>query len=121
MGGAGHNLGIGKRGEAAVCRYLAQKGVEIICTNYHCRYGEIDIIARSGDTVLFVEVKTRTGKRFGSAAEAVTGAKQKKVIRSAQHYILENETIGPGFRFDVAEVYIYNDEVSINYIEHAFY
>lgn len=112
---------IGKMGEDAVCTYLEQNGAEILCRNYTIRGGEIDIIARHGAYLLFVEVKTRRPNALASGAAAVTPAKQKLLIRAAEAYLRANPyDLQP--RFDVAEVeYSGNFVHRIEYIESAFY
>ncbi|MGI6152393.1 MAG: YraN family protein [Christensenellaceae bacterium] len=115
-----YNQKIGKTGEDAVCVYIEKGGGEVLARNYRCAYGEIDVIARQGATICFVEVKTRTSKRYGSAAEAVTPAKMAKIRETALHYIAEHVDSDCNFRFDVAEVYLQNGMPDIHYIENAF-
>ncbi len=106
----------GKMGEDLVCTFLEKKGYNILERNFHSRYGEIDIIAKYGDAVVFVEVKTRKNLSFGRPAEYVTSAKMKKIIKTAFIYLNGEEC---EMRFDVAEV-LYGTENKINYIENAF-
>lgn len=112
---------LGNKGEDFVCRYLEGQGTEILARNFHCRTGEIDIISRLGDTIAFVEVKTRSSKAFGTAAEAVTPAKIAKIKAAALEFI-SGESLGDmNFRFDVAEVYRQaSGTMELNYIESAF-
>ncbi len=111
---------IGRQGEEYTCAYLQKQGINVLARNYHCRGGEVDIIAREGDTVVFVEVKTRGGGGFGSGAEAVTPAKIKKIIHAAQNYIMNEVPREESFRFDVAEVFLRDGLFSMNYIKNAF-
>jgi putative endonuclease len=111
---------LGGRGEEFACSYMRDSGMKLLARNYRCRAGEIDVIARAGETVVFVEVKTRSGVGFGTAAEAVTRGKQRKLVRAARRYIAEHELEGGGFRFDVAEVYAAGGGMEINYIQNAF-
>lgn len=111
---------IGRQGEEYTCAYIEKQGMALLTRNYHCRGGEVDIIAREGDTVVFIEVKTRCGGGFGSGAEAVTPAKIKKIICAAQHYIMKRAPAEESFRFDVAEVDVRDGLYSINYIKNAF-
>ncbi|MBQ7793337.1 MAG: YraN family protein [Clostridia bacterium] len=113
---------IGDFGESAAAAYLEKKGLKILKRNYYCRVGEIDIIAADGDTVVFVEVKTRRSARFGRASEFVDWKKQQRIIKTALYYIGSADR---AIRFDVVEVYYH--EVgenlvadSINHIENAF-
>jgi putative endonuclease len=72
--------------DAAAC-YLSAQGLEIIARNYRCRFGEIDLIARDGKTLVFVEVRHRSSASFGGAAESITPAKRAKLVATAQHYL----------------------------------
>ena len=110
----------GDRGEAAVSGALARRGYTLLERQYRCRWGEIDIIARSPeDIVCFVEVKTRSGKTFAQAREYVTAAKQQKLRTAAACYLAEKDLDCP-CRFDVAEVYGKDPPLSIHYIINAF-
>lgn len=112
---------IGQMGEEAVCRFLEQKGAEIICRNYTIRGGEIDIIARQSDILLFVEVKTRRPNALQSGAAAVDYKKQQRMIRTAEQYLLTHEDALMQTRFDVAEVEYSGSFVRrIHYLEGAF-
>lgn len=111
---------IGDKGEDFAASYFQKLGYEIKARNVHSRYGEIDLIAENGDTVVFVEVKTRSHDCLDRAADAVTPAKQKKIILTALHYISENHT-DKIMRFDVFEVYHANGRIyKFNYIKNAF-
>lgn len=95
--------GSGRAGEEYARDMLLRRGFEILEMNYHTRYGEIDIIARDGDYIVFVEVKTRAQGGLYPPSMAVTPAKRKKIIASAYIYMQENETpLQP--RFDVIGV-----------------
>jgi putative endonuclease len=95
---------LGQNGEAYASSYLKKKGYTIITTNYRCTYGEIDIIAKDDEVLVFIEVKTRTSKMFGSPAAAVDLRKQIQISKAAHHYLadLGNEEIDA--RFDVISV-----------------
>ncbi len=95
---------LGAFGEDAACRYLKRRGYRILGRNFSCRFGEIDVIARRGRYVAFVEVKLRKNADHGAAAEFVTAAKQRRVILTAERWLQQNPTdLQP--RFDVIEVY----------------
>ena len=95
----------GDRGEDAVAAELEKRGYRLLARQYRCRWGEIDLIARSDDGVLcFVEVKTRSVRAIAAPREAVTPAKQRKLRSAAGCYLAETDWDGP-CRFDVAEVY----------------
>jgi putative endonuclease len=95
---------------------LRRKGMQIVERNYRCPFGEVDIIARDGVKWVFVEVKRRSTLKYGTPAESVTRAKQRKIVRTAQYYWLTHKLADPSVRFDV--VTIFQDEM--NHIENAF-
>ena len=102
----GNNATLGARGEEIAAQYLASAGMTVVCRNWRCRYGELDLIARDDDVTVFVEVKTRTGRRFGMPAEAVTFAKQCRIRRLAAIWLSEQEGPWVRVRFDVIAVVI---------------
>ncbi len=112
---------IGTWGEAAVAAYLRKRGYTLLAHSYHCRYGEIDLVASKGGTVCFVEVKLRRDVAHGLPREAVTRQKQEKLCKTALFYISAHELDCP-IRFDVAEVYAdeHGAPGRIEYIENAF-
>lgn len=97
------NYDTGAAGERYVAQFLEAKGYEIIARNYRIRGGEIDIIARKGDTLAFVEVKTRKKGALTSGEEAITKAKKSFIIKAAERFISEYDDEVDG-RFDVAAV-----------------
>lgn len=112
----------GDRGENIACKYLESKGYTIMCRNFKCYYGEIDIIAQNDKCTAFVEVKTRRKSTSIRPCLSVTKSKQIKIIRTAYIYLQGNKINKPP-RFDVAEVYLENNCDSfykINYIKGAF-
>lgn len=113
---------LGNRGEKEAVKYLRKiKQLKIIETNYSNFFGEIDIIAKDKDYIVFVEVKTRTSTNFGFASQAVDYKKQQKIIKMAQMYTMDAYNIP--VRFDIIEVYIdktNNSVTNINHIENAF-
>jgi len=111
---------VGKAGEEFAAKYVTGLKMKVLERNFNCRVGEIDIIALDGDMVAFIEVKTRSGKTYGTAAEAVTPAKVKKLVKAAYEYIGRRGMGGYNYRFDVAEVYVKNTGYDINYIKNAF-
>ncbi len=99
-----NKTGLGPWGEAQAAAYLRRRAYSILAMNYVCRFGEIDIVARRGAYVAFVEVKTRKDASFAAAREYVTAAKQRRIISAAALWLSENESpLQP--RFDVIEVY----------------
>ena len=113
----------GAWGEALAAQYLQKKRYMIVATNYRCRFGEIDLVAKKGKMLAFVEVKLRTNLSHGLPREYVTRAKQQRIRTTAEVFLAENE-LDLTARFDVAEVY--TDEAhsaqhtKIEYIENAF-
>ena len=112
---------LGQFGEEQAARYLRRRFYTILERNYRCRFGEIDLIARKGRTVCFVEVKLRSGTEFGLPREAVTPQKQEKLRKTALMYLSQHQLDCPA-RFDVAEVYTGEEggEARIDYLENAF-
>jgi putative endonuclease len=94
---------LGNAGEDAALKYLKKQGFTLMMRNYRAERCEIDLIMRDGKTVVFVEVKARTGERYGLGREAVTTAKQGNILRAAKHYLMENRLFQSPVRFDVAE------------------
>ena len=123
MNAKGKARSLGQWGEALVVEDLRGRGGRIAAKNFRCRMGEIDIIAEDGTYLVFVEVKLRKDNRFGSAREAVTTAKQRKLRITAELYLSMHPT-GLQPRFDVAEIYapegIRTQKPDICYIENAF-
>lgn len=107
---------LGKKGEIEAFNYLKAKGYKILQTNYVNILGEIDIIAKDGKYLVFIEVKTRTSRKFGRASEAVNYYKQKKLREVALLYLKKNKSLDSDVRFDIVEVY----DNEINHIVNAF-
>ncbi len=107
----------GRAGEAQAADFLRKHKYTIIGANYHCRFGELDLIAQKRDLVIFVEVKLRKNDRFGAAADAVTVSKQEKLRKAALCWMASHQCDAPT-RFDVIE--IYTDTGKLNHIENAF-
>jgi putative endonuclease len=101
----------GRRGEDRVAALLARSGYRIVDRNYRCKLGEIDLVAVDGDTLVFVEVRTRTSGERGTALETVRGKKQQRIARVAQHYLAYRRPTQQSCRFDV--VGITGDDVVI--------
>lgn len=104
--------------EEQVCAYLLSRGVEIVERNFRSKQGEIDLIGRDGDYLVFFEVKYRASRNKGSAAEAVGYAKQRRICRVADYYcVLHRCTEDTPIRFDVVAV----DGEKLTWIRNAFY
>jgi putative endonuclease len=115
-----HRQSLGKMGENLACAALASRGYAIIAQRYRTRIGEIDIVARDGDTTVFVEVKTRAGDDFGGGAEAVTRWKQRKVTLMAMSYIATHRLENTPCRFDVVTVDVGDGQPRIEIYTNAF-
>lgn len=110
----------GQRAETMAVRYLKKCGYKILERNYRNRNGEIDIIAREGETLVFVEVKARSSERFGSAKAAVTDHKQRQVSKVALGYLKMTAQSGVKARFDVVTVNRREGRHAIHLIRNAF-
>jgi len=110
---------IGKSKEKLACRYLEDKGFQLIEKNYYCRRGEIDLIMRDKNSLVFVEVRYRKNDYFGSALESITIHKQRRLIFTAQHYLQQTRT-PLASRFDVVAISGPEENLSINWVENAF-
>lgn len=111
-----HNRRLGAKGEKTARRYLKKNGWKILKKNYKNPFGEVDIIAKKGDTVAFIEVKTRLSDIYGAPSEAVSEQRKLRYIRGANYYFLGKE-IDFTVRFDIIEI----ENGRINHIENAFY
>lgn len=112
---------LGDYGEALATRFLEQKGYNIITTNWHCRYGEIDIVAQYADVWAFIEVKTRRSATSKNALEAITPQKQDKFIKAVQMYCSENDLDDITWRIDAIAVSVpHNQQPIIEHVEDAF-
>ena len=94
----------GKRGERLACEELARLGYAIIATRHRTRYGEIDIVARDNDVIVFVEVKARRSARRGTAAEQVTFHKRRRIAAMALDYLAWTRSLNVRCRFDVVAI-----------------
>ena len=111
---------LGQRGEDLAASFMERQGYTIVCRNYRCRSGEIDIIARKKKLLCFIEVKTRRTGQFGPPQEAVTPAKQYKIGRVAQDFLQRHRLENWPARFDVIAVDFSSGDGIIECIENAF-
>ncbi|MFC4598913.1 YraN family protein [Cohnella hongkongensis] len=114
---------VGRAGEEAAAAYLAEAGLVVERRNWRCRSGELDMIARDGETLVFVEVRSRTSpSRFGSAIEAVTPRKCRQVRELAAIYLRTRGASANSARFDVVAVTFREDGsvADIRHIRNAF-
>lgn len=111
----------GRRWERVAEKWLRQRGVRIIKRNFTCRTGEIDLIARDGPHVAFVEVKYRSRSAYGSGADHVTWHKQRRIVSAARLYLqYHNHAPSQVFRFDVISISDHPDGARIQWIKSAF-
>lgn len=112
---------LGKYGEEIACKYLLNHNYKIVDKNFLCRQGEIDIIALSkANELVFCEVKTRRNIKYGMPCEAVTPRKINNIIFSSKYYIYINKLYNIDIRYDVIEVFVYENTFKINHIINAF-
>jgi putative endonuclease len=93
----------GARAEQQALAYLQEQGLILICQNYYCRFGEIDLIMLDQDTVVFIEVRYRKNSHFGGAFASINHSKQRKIITTAKHYLTTLEE-QPFCRFDAIAI-----------------
>ena len=108
----------GAQAEQLAAKFLQRQGLQLVETNYRCRFGEIDLICRDRDTLVFVEVRLRGNDTFGGAAASITVHKQHKLVLAARHYLQRLRT-SPACRFDVVLLRGLRDN-DIEWIRNAF-
>ncbi|MGD0915489.1 MAG: YraN family protein [Thermodesulfobacteriota bacterium] len=111
---------LGKRGEEVALRFLKKKGYRVIERNYVCKLGEMDIVAKEKDTLVFVEVKTRTSTAFGLPQLAVNSSKQNQLSKVALHFLKEKKLEDVKARFDVVAILLGTKGEQIELIRDAF-
>ncbi|MBU1026653.1 MAG: YraN family protein [Candidatus Margulisbacteria bacterium] len=113
---------LGKKGEEIAEEYLRNLGYEILEKNYHSSQGEVDLIAKDQDCLVFVEVKSYSYRSFGSPAGAVGITKKKSIIHAAEAYLYKNNIKDVYSRFDLITIYKkYNGQQIIEHFKDAFY
>jgi len=111
---------LGKDGEEIAAQYLLKNGYDILHRNWRFGKFEIDIVAKKGNTLSIVEVKTRTGDYFGEPEEGVTKAKEKFLATAADHYI-QSKNLDVEVRYDIVSIVFFNGKHELKMIEDAFY
>jgi putative endonuclease len=101
---SGGNSARGRRGEALAARELERRGYSIVERNWRCEAGEIDLVAREGETWAFVEVKLRTGRAYGLPEEAITHRKRDRLLNAALMYLAERDLTDVIWRIDVVAI-----------------
>jgi len=115
-----HRQTLGKLGEDLACSELERRGYAILHRRHRARFGEIDIVARHGEDIVFVEVKARVGDRYGGGAEAVTALKQRRVAQLAADYLSRHRLHDRRCRFDVVTVDLGGDTPRVEVYPRAF-
>ena len=108
---------LGQDGEDFAVQYLIKNHYTIIERNFHCRQGELDIIAQDANELVFIEVKTRSSNSYGSPIDAITPYKIKHLIKSIQYYLYIHQLENSFVRIDVIEVYNKQNGFEVNHIK----
>ena len=112
---------LGRYGEQLAAQYLEKRGYKVISRNYHTRYGELDIVCQKQGEIIFVEVKTRKTRLYGSPEESITYKKMQNMKKAALKYLHHYPAAFKGLRFDVVSIFIDDQgKENINHIENAF-
>ena len=109
----------GKAGEDLACQYLERQGLILVERNYRCRRGELDLIMRDGEQLVFVEVRCHRAGAYGTPAETITRAKQAHLITAARHY-LQKRRFDTACRFDVLAITRGSGQPVVEWIKDAF-
>ena len=113
-------IALGRLGEELAKQRLKKLGYRIIETNYRCPLGEIDVVAKDGDVLVFVEIKTRRDRSLGEAKEAVHRRKQGQLSKVALAYLKSNHLLGSKARFDVVAIEVSRGKEEIEIVKNAF-
>jgi putative endonuclease len=111
---------LGRAGETMACDLYRRLGFDVVDRNYRCELGEIDVVARRGDLVVFCEVKSRRSARWGEPAEAVTPVKQARLRRLAGRWLVERRLAAIEVRFDVVSIVAADGGTRLDHYEAAF-
>lgn len=107
--------GAGAEQRAAV--YLQQQGLQLVCSNFRCKQGELDLVMRDGAVLVIVEVRYRKSEQFGGALASITAQKQARIVAATQHYVIINNLSHCAIRFDVVAI---SGDNRLNWIKNAF-
>jgi putative endonuclease len=113
-------IALGRFGEELAKERLKKLGYRILKTNYRCSLGEIDVVAKDGDVLVFVEIKTRKNRSLGEVKEAVHKRKQGQLSKVALAYLKSNHLLGSKARFDVVAIEVSRGKEEIEIIKNAF-
>ena len=109
----------GNIGEDIAIKYLEGIKYEIIIRNFRCKRGEIDIIAKENNEIVFIEVKARKSLNCGYPAESIDASKIKHIYKTAEYFLYKNNMLDVFLRFDVIEVYYINNRFIVNHIKNV--
>jgi putative endonuclease len=107
----------GDNAELQALAYLQQQGLTLVCSNYRCKVGELDLVMKDGAALVIVEVRYRKSEQFGGALASITRQKQARIVAATQHYVIINNLSHYAIRFDVVAV---SGDSHINWIKNAF-
>jgi len=110
----------GDLGEDAAARYLESRGYRVLDRNWRHRQWELDLVCRDGDTIVFVEVKTRGAGTMGTPADGLNRKKQLRLVKAASQYLSKNDLWDEPCRFDLAAVIATGTSMDVDHIENAF-
>jgi len=113
-------LALGQKGEDLAVKAVKRLGYKPVARNYRCPLGEMDLIARDGDTLVFIEIKTRKGRSLGYAKEAVDSWKQRQLSKVALAYMKANNCAGARARFDVVAISMEGGQTRTEVVRDAF-
>lgn len=114
------HISTGQIGEQIAKQFLTNQGYQVLETNWRFKHCEVDLICKKDNELIFVEVKTRTGKQFGEPEESVTKKKQLLLAKAADEYIYQNQFDGE-IRFDIISILLSKDNNQIHHFEDAFF
>ncbi|WP_461537783.1 YraN family protein [Spongorhabdus nitratireducens] len=109
-----------KNSEDLALRYLCRKGLKLIARNYACRSGEIDLVMKDRQQLVFIEVRYRKDQKYGGALDSVTARKQQRIYKTAQHYLQQHNASSESCRFDVIALEGSPTGPAISWIKDAF-
>jgi putative endonuclease len=113
---------IGKRAEEAACAFLETQGLQLIESNYRTRHGEIDLIMRDQDDIVFIEVRSRARIDYGTALESITTNKIKKIVKAATHFLQVRRCLYKvTSRFDFIIIQPNAGKMQLEWIKNAFW
>lgn len=107
----------GAGAEQRAAAYLQQQGLQPVCSNFRCKYGELDLVMRDGAVLVVVEVRYRKSEQFGGALASITAQKQARIVAATQHYVIINGLSHCAIRFDVVAI---SGDNRLNWIKNAF-